>query len=301
MTESVGVAIITHCAKHHLPFCLPPLLQSSLKPRIVVVNSSSHDGTVEVAEQMGVETLVIPRSDFNHGTTRERARIYLGTDIVVMMTPDAYAQSEEMLRYLIKPLAAREASASYARQIPHHGASFFEAFARDFNYPAQGHIRSKQEASQFGIYSIFFSNSCGAYRNQALDEINGFTHLLLGEDTFAVAALLNKGHRIAYVADAVIKHSHHYTLLQEFKRHFDVGLVRRQFHPLIAEYGTDNQRGKQYVKEILKKVCSERPTLLPYALAHIGAKWLGYQCGKRSCKAPKWWKRLLSSQEFFWS
>ncbi|HEY4831864.1 MAG TPA: glycosyltransferase family 2 protein, partial [Waddliaceae bacterium] len=61
------MAIITHNAKHHLPCCLPPLLQSSLKPRVLVVNSSSNDGTVEQAQSLGAETLVIPRADFNHG------------------------------------------------------------------------------------------------------------------------------------------------------------------------------------------------------------------------------------------
>ena len=34
---SIGVAVITHKAKHHIPHCLPPLLHSPLKPRVVVV------------------------------------------------------------------------------------------------------------------------------------------------------------------------------------------------------------------------------------------------------------------------
>jgi rhamnosyltransferase len=71
---SIGVILITHNAKHHLPHCLPPLLNSSLKPRVLVVNSSSNDGTLELAQEMGAETLAIPRKQFNHGLTRELAR-----------------------------------------------------------------------------------------------------------------------------------------------------------------------------------------------------------------------------------
>ncbi len=52
---------------------------------------------------MGAETLVIPRHQFNHGATREFARKYLGTDIVVFMTPDAYPADDRLLDELIAP------------------------------------------------------------------------------------------------------------------------------------------------------------------------------------------------------
>ena len=71
---------------------------------MLVVNSSSRDGTVELAQEMGAETLVVARRDFNHGTTRELARKVLGTDIAVMITPDAIASGPEMLSALVRPL-----------------------------------------------------------------------------------------------------------------------------------------------------------------------------------------------------
>ena len=94
---------------------------------MVVVNSSSQDGTVEEAQRFGADVLVVPRHKFNHGLTREQARIHLGTDIVVMMTPDAYAVDSHMLTHLIEPLVSDQAAASYARQIPHEGAHVLEA------------------------------------------------------------------------------------------------------------------------------------------------------------------------------
>ena len=45
--SSVGVIVVTHNAKKHLAHCLPYLLNSELCPRVLVVNSSSNDGTVE--------------------------------------------------------------------------------------------------------------------------------------------------------------------------------------------------------------------------------------------------------------
>ena len=71
---SIGVAVITHNARQHLSKCLPPWLQSPLKPKVLVVNSSSKDGTVECAKEMGADVLIIPRHEVNHGKTREKAR-----------------------------------------------------------------------------------------------------------------------------------------------------------------------------------------------------------------------------------
>lgn len=297
---SIGVAVITHKAKHHLTRCLPPLLKSPLKPRVVVVNSSSNDGTVELAQQLGAETLVIPRDEFNHGLTRERARKHLKTDIVVMVTPDAYAIDAEALEILVEPIILGRAVVAYGRQLPHNGATLFEAFPREFNYPNKSHTRGLDSYETYGIYTYFCSDSFAAYLNSALDEVNGFPEVLTGEDTVVVAKLLHKGHRIAYVAEACVQHSHDYTLWQEFQRHFDTGLARSGYQNLIPSKGGDESRGKEYVKQLLKKVITKHPYLLPYALMQIGVKYAGYRIGRASLNAPLSWKKALSGQDFYW-
>lgn len=299
--SKVGVIIITHTAKKHLPHCLPPLFNSPLHPRVLVVNSSSDDGTVELAEKMGAETLVVPRAEFNHGATREKARKFLNTEIVVMLTPDAYAIDENMVGHLSQPLLEQKASLSYARQIPHPGADFFETFPRDYNYPKESHIRSLKEVEKYGVYTIFNSNSCAAYRNKALDEVGGFPTVLLGEDTLVAAALINKGHQIAYVAEAIVRHSHRYSLKQEFQRHFDIGLARKLHKDVFSQYGADEKRGWDYLSKMLGSLKEKQPSLIPYAMAHLMTKWIGYKIGQRSERAPLWWKRALSSQDFYWS
>lgn len=298
---SVGVAIITYKAKHHLASCLPPLIHSPLKPKVLVVNSSSHDGTVEEAQRLGAETLVIPRAEFNHGLTRERARKALNTDVVVMVTPDAYASGLDVLEKLIAPIVQGQASIAYARQLPHVGAGFFETFAREFNYPASSHTRGFNDASRYGVYTVFCSNAFAAYSNAALDEIGGFQNVLTGEDTLGTAKLILRGHRIAYVAEACVHHSHSYTLAEEFRRHFDTGLARKTYSAQIAFAGKDSKRGNRYVKCLLSSVWKHKPHLLPYAVMHILSKWCGYRLGAASQNAPTWFKKALSSQDFYWA
>jgi len=165
---SIGCVILTYQAKHHLPRCLPPLIDSPLKPRILVVDSSSNDGTVELAQALGAETLVIPSSDFNHGTTREMARQALGTDIICMLTQDAYLSDNYALQHLVWPILENKAKVSYARQVPHEGASFFEAFPRLYNYPSESQLRGIEDCHHYGAYTFFCSDSCAAYSNTML-------------------------------------------------------------------------------------------------------------------------------------
>jgi len=296
----IGVIFVTHTAKHHLSRCLPPILNSPLKPRVLVMNSSSNDGTVECAQEMGAETLLIPRHEFNHGTSREKARQFLNCDIVVMMTPDAYAVDEHMLTHLVTPLMESQASLSYARQIPHDHAGIFEKIPREFNYPSTSQIRSYEDRDKYGAYTIFCSNSCAAYRNDALDEIGGFSPVLIGEDTFTAAKLLLRKHKIAYVAEAVVKHSHTYRLRQEFQRNFDTGLARYWERDLLRGLEADEKRGHQFFRYFIKRLACEKPCLVPYGILQTGVKYMGYRLGKISGSAPLWFKKLCSSQDFYW-
>ena len=57
---------------------------------------------------------------------------------------------------------------------PGRGANPIEAHARLFNYPPVSAIRSLEDAAAMGFKAIFFSNSFGAYRRTALEQVGGF-------------------------------------------------------------------------------------------------------------------------------
>lgn len=275
-------------------------MASQLRPKLLVVNSSSNDGTVELAKQMGADVLVVPRHRFNHGTTREIARRVLGTDIVVMVTPDATALDTDLLAKLVRPIVDARASAAYARQIPRDAAGFFEAFPRHFNYPNASRLRSLADLPALGPQTFFCSNVCAAWSNAALDSIGGFAPTLSLEDTIAAAKLLRAGHRIAYCADAVVEHSHEYSLAQEFRRHFDTGYVRSEHRQILLSHGGDERRGAGYASAMLMQLLRRRAHAIPYAVAHLAGKYLGYRLGFHGHRLPLWLKRRVSAQDFYW-
>jgi rhamnosyltransferase len=296
----IGVVIVTHRAKQLLAGCIRPLLASPLRPRLLVVNSSSNDGTVEAATALGAETWVIPRRSFNHGRTRELARRRLGTPIIVMLTPDAHPTDAGFLEALTAPLRRGEAAVAYGRQLPRAGADPIEAFDRAFNYPAQSHSRSLADWQRFGAYTHFCSNSCAAWCSAALDEIGGFPPTLVSEETIAAAALLERGHRIAYVAEAAVRHSHGSGLLADFRRQYDTGYARRAYRHLLLAREPDEARGLVYTKQLLAHLAAAAPGLLPYALIHTAARYAGYRLGMAGARLPRRVNAALSNQDYYW-
>jgi rhamnosyltransferase len=297
----VGVVVVTHRARRHLPHCLPPLQASPLRPRLLVVNSSSDDGTVELAAAMGAETLVLPREQFNHGLTRELARRQLATPVVVMMTPDAYPLDDSFLERLTAPVRDGRAVVAYGRQIPHPGAGLLERFGREFNYPAEDQLRSLADWPEHGSHTYFCSNACAAWSSAALDAVGGFRATLVSEETIAAAALLARGGRIAYVADAVVRHSHRYGPLDELRRYFDIGWTRRAFAPLLLARGGDGRRGRAFVAALLRRALRERPAALPEVLLALAARLAGYRLGLLGPWLPPAVARRCSGQDYFWS
>lgn len=308
---TVGVGIITYKDKKHLEKCLPPLLDSPLKPKVIVFNSDfeddgtikpTNDGTVGEARKFGMEVFSIPRTEMNHGEARERTRKKLGTDIVVMMTPDAYFTDEYQLEKLVRPIMEGKSSIAYAKQIPYEGANIVSRYGRMFSFPEEGNIRSARDAGKYGIYTAFCSDACTAYLSKALDEIGGFRWVLSGEDAIAAAMLLKKGHKIAYVADAVVSHSHNYGPKKEFIRHFDTGMYRKQWEKVI-NFGTggDQKRGVGYAAGLLQYVLKNELKMFPTAFFQLAMGWLGYQLGRLSYhRAPLWFYKKLSPADFFW-
>jgi len=299
---TVGVAFITYKDFQKLEKSLPLILKSTIKVKVLVFNSTSNDGCVEFAKKMGVETLVIPRSEMNHGMARELSRKALGTDIVVMMTPDAYAEPG-MLEKLIEPITEEHAAISYARQIAGEGANIISRFGRLFSFPEKSNLRGIEDAGKFGVYTAFCSDACTAYLNSALDEVGGFRWTLSGEDAIAASMILKKGHKIAYVSEAVVTHSHNYTPLKEFQRHFDTGMYRKQWHKVLdLGGGGDQTRGASYALSLFAYIAIREPWMLPLAFVQLTMGWLGYQFGQLCYhRAPLWLYKKISPADFFWN
>ena len=101
---------------------------------VVVVDSSSTDGSDVVAGEHGFGLHRIDARTFNHGRTRQEAVDQFAADrkYAVFLTQDAVVDGRETLTRVLSAFADARVGAAYGRQLPHHGARPFEAHAALF-------------------------------------------------------------------------------------------------------------------------------------------------------------------------
>tara|TARA_B100001057_G_scaffold255009_1_gene255218 strand:+ start:6216 stop:7124 length:909 start_codon:yes stop_codon:yes gene_type:complete len=295
---SVGIIIPTLNAEQDLENNLKLIDQN--QNEVLIVDSYSSDRTLEIAKKYNCAILM--EDNFNHGLTRERARKVINKDIVVFLTQDAYIKDQDSIDALVAPIKDSNASISYGRQVPRVGSSIFESFPVYFNYPKTSNIRSIEDIKEYGVYTFFCSDNFGAYLNCHLDEIGGFEHILTGEDYFACSKLLLNGKKVAYVSDAVVEHSHSFTLLENFRRYFDTGLVRGERPYIQNLVGHANKRGAKLTKLFFKEILDKNPNLIFYAFFEILSKYIGFKLGFYGHNfLPFKIKKLMSNQKYFFS
>lgn len=161
------------------------------------------------------------------------------------MMQDVILASLYTIKNIVVPFADEKVCTVYGRQLPHADASLIAAHARLFNYPAVSSVKSKDDIPQIGIKAAFLSDSFAAYRRSALEAVGGFpTNVIFVEDTFIAAKMLQAGWMIAYSSDAACYHSHNYSILEEFKRYFDIGIFHCQKNGLLNSQEKLKARGK---------------------------------------------------------
>lgn len=275
----------------------------TVKPtQALVIDSSSTDGSAELARQAGFHVHAIPVEQFNHGATRQLGVEMLAeAEILVFMTQDAVLAAPDALERLLACFADERVGAAYGRQLPHPGAGAAGAHARLFNYPAHGEVKTVADAPRLGIKTAFISNSFAAYRRSALLEAGGFPgNVILSEDTYVAARMLLNGWKIAYCAEAQVFHSHDYGMAQEFRRYFDTGVFHGREPWIRQAFGQPAGEGMRFVRSELRYLLRRRPWLIPSALLRSALKFSGYRLGTLERHWPLWLKRRLSMQAGYW-
>jgi rhamnosyltransferase len=272
------------------------------KEAILILDSSSTDGTMDLAQAAGFWVHTIPREEFNHGGTRQLAADLLpDAEILVFLTQDVVLVEADAVSKLLTSFADPNVAAAFGRQVPRPGATPIEAHSRYFNYPAQSSTRTLASRKQLGIKSIFISNSFAAYRRSALMAVGGFPcDVIFGEDTVTAAKFLLAGWKIVYVAEAQVYHSHSYTWMQDFKRYFDIGVLHARENWLIKEFGRASGEGRRFVVSELAYLWPRSWWLVPSAMIRTVLKFAAYKLGKREDKLSIEWKRSLSMHPGFW-
>jgi rhamnosyltransferase len=100
----ISVIIPTRNAEEHIHGLLTSLKGQSVSCEVIVIDSSSSDCTIRIADSFNVKTKIIIKRSFDHGGTRNLAVTKATGDIIVFLTQDAMPADRYFLEQLIKPL-----------------------------------------------------------------------------------------------------------------------------------------------------------------------------------------------------
>jgi rhamnosyltransferase len=271
---------------------------------LLVVDSASRDGSPELARSRGARVLAVGGTEFLHGATRNLAAQEASGDVLVFTSQDAYAPGHDWLARLAGALRTDDALAGvYGRQVPHHGASPPEQFFLGFLYGPEPRVQRAAGQDEVSMQTTLFSNVNSAIRRDVWKRFPFADDLFFAEDQDWARRVLLAGYAIAYEPQAVVRHSHAYTVGSALKRFFDAGAsAERGFLAGgSASAGVLRREALRYAREELAwLVQTGRRRWIPYAAVYELAKFLGVQLGARHRLLPLWAKRRLSFYPDYW-
>lgn len=271
---------------------------------IVVVDSSSTDGSAELARDLGARVEVIPVEEFNHGGTRNLAVGLARGQVLVFTSQDAVAIGEDWLATLVAPLTGERVAGVYGRQLANPDAHPPERFFLDFLYGASAREQEAADASELTMETTLFSNVNAAIPRAVFEDFPFVDDIVMSEDQVWARAVLLAGYRLVYEPRAAVRHSHHYTLRSAFRRFFDSGASAERAYMAGGRPAGKALRhaARRYARgELAWLWHTGQRRWIPYAALYELAKFAGLQLGMRHQRLPLGAKRRFSALPSYWT
>lgn len=210
------------------------LSQNTIYPyEVIVVDSGSSDGTIDYINSKKsdkIKLIEIEPSDFGHGKTRNFAIENSSGQYIVMITHDAEPVDGNWLQNIISPFHEDESIAAvFGRHYAYGDASIFTKrdlklhFDNFANGPRVVHLDDKDRyAKDIGYqqWLHYFSDNNAALR-RSVWQICPYPEVDFAEDQLWAKKIIELGYKKAYADDAIVYHSHNYSLKQTLQRSYD--------------------------------------------------------------------------------
>jgi glycosyltransferase involved in cell wall biosynthesis len=224
-------------AKNEMPWLKQSLQMLTRQSRqdfeLICVDSGSTDGGWEILKNSSAAKVYqIPSQTYIPGKVLNEAITHARGDIIVFNNADAIPQNDDWLQNLVQPLEEDpELVAVYANQIPRPDA--IPLVKKDYQ-------RAFGDGKTAARWRHFFSLASSAVRAETIRKHPFNEDLNYSEDIEWSWRMKNQGFRIAYAKDALVEHSHNYTLRQIAKRYKGEGIAEAYIYRMLyAADGAD--------------------------------------------------------------
>lgn len=181
---------------------------------LVVFDNASTDGTLEEARKYTDRIVHVAAGAYVPGRVLNQAMVCASGEYVVFVNSDCPPQSDTWLQQMIAGFADEQVVAVFGRQVPR--ADCHPLYAKDTE-------DTFGDGSRQPFWRHCFSMASAAIRTSAWKTAPFNERLQYSEDIDWTWRARQRGGRIVYVPDAVVTHSHNYTLRQLYRRQYGEG------------------------------------------------------------------------------
>lgn len=182
--------------------------------RILVLDNESDDGTAEIARNYADRFESVPRQAYRPGRVLNQAMGLTDGEIVVFLNSDCPPQNRFWLDQILAGFADPKTAAVFGRQVPRPRC--YPIFARDTE-------NTFGDGSRQAAWRHCFSMASSAVRRQVWLEQPFSETIAYSEDIDWTWRARQRGYTISYAAEAIVEHSHNYTVRQFYRRQFGEG------------------------------------------------------------------------------
>ncbi len=298
MSRRVSAIIPVKDGRRYLGELLDALAREGVD-EVLVIDSGSRDGSLQIARAAGAVVREIAPQDFGHGRTRNAAAQLASGDVLAFLTQDATPAPGWLAAHLEALDLDPRVGASFGPHLPRPDSSpmiarelveFFASFSPDGG-PALQRLGDEP----------FLSNVNAAYRRACWSELR-FRDIAYAEDQAFGRDLLDAGWLKAYHPRAAVLHAHDYSPTEFMRRYFDEyrGLRETAGHVEAFDLRTAARGTAHAVKRDVAWARDQgagrvaAATLAPRSAAHHGGRRVFSALGSRAGSLPPAVRRALS-------
>jgi rhamnosyltransferase len=194
--------------------------QTSFEVELIAVDSQSSDDTVAFLTGCGVRVVVIPRSTFEFGRTRDFAFGLARGDVIVTQSQDVLPKSNTYLAELCAPIFNREAEVVQGRTEPPSDQGNVFVWHRQ---PERFYFTAETGEFHRQGFEIGLSCVCLAMTKRAWQN-TGFSESPYCEDKLIERRLKEKRIKVVQMQEVIAWHGHDYNLMGLIRRCYNEGV-----------------------------------------------------------------------------
>lgn len=186
---------------------LERLAQQTIPFELLILDNQSTDGTLEevkkYTDNIVTITKYIPGQVINRGMENAEG------EYVFFLNSDCIPQSDDCLEKLVAGFDDEGVAAVFGRQVPRPDC--WPIYAKDTE-------DTYGDGSRHQYFRSPFSMAWSGVRRSVWESMKFDERLIIAEDIDWTYRARQAGHRVNYVADSAVEHSHNYTLKQFYGR-----------------------------------------------------------------------------------